>query len=118
MPTEPQQLIQTIYRAFNARDIETVLAALHPAVDWPNGMEGGRIAGRDNVRQYWLRQWGMVNPNVDPVRITAAEDGRVVVDVHQVVRDLSGNILMDVPIQHVYSFKDDLVVRMDIREVA
>ena len=43
------------------------------------------------------------------------ETGVTVVDVHQVVRDLSGNILVDQMVQHVYSIQDGLIERMDIR---
>jgi hypothetical protein len=38
------------------------------------------------------------------------------VGVHQVVRDLSGTVLMDRMLEHVYSFKDGLIQSMDIRE--
>lgn len=40
MSTDQELLIKT-YKAFNARDIEAVLAVMHPEVDWPNRMEGG-----------------------------------------------------------------------------
>lgn len=113
-----QEILSTIYNAFNDRQIETVLAALHPDVDWPNGMEGGRVLGRNNVRDYWTRQWAVVDPIVKPVGIAEDANGRFVVDVHQVVRDLSGKILLDQMIQHVYDFQDDLIVRMDIQERA
>jgi hypothetical protein len=36
------------------------------------------------------------------------------VEVHQVVRDLDGNLLSDSTVQHVYSFRDGLVERMEI----
>ena len=36
-----QPLLQKLYAAFNARDIDAVLPALHPDVDWPNGWEVG-----------------------------------------------------------------------------
>jgi hypothetical protein len=109
-----QDLLAMIYERFNVRDIDAVLATLHPDVDWPNGMEGGRVHGRDNVRAYWLRQWGMVDPHVEPVRFEDDEQGRTVVDVHQVVRDLSGEILVDQMVQHVYSVRDGLIERMEI----
>jgi len=57
-----ERVIDRMYAAFNARDIETVLAALHADVDWPNGWEGGRILGRDGVRDYWTRQWAAIDP--------------------------------------------------------
>jgi ketosteroid isomerase-like protein len=47
-----RELLAAAHQAFNARDFEAVLAMLHPDVDWPNRIEGGRIPGRDNVREY------------------------------------------------------------------
>jgi hypothetical protein len=108
-------LITTVYAAFNRRDIDAVFTHLHPHVDWPNGMEGGREHGYDQVRAYWTRQWGMINPHVDPLRIEDDNLENTVVDVHQVVRDLSGNVILDQIVQHVYSIRDGLIERMDIR---
>jgi hypothetical protein len=59
------RLLERTYAAFNARDVEAVLAAMHPDVDWPNGMEGGRVLGHAAVRAYWIRQWGLIDPRVD-----------------------------------------------------
>jgi len=98
--------------------MESILALMRPDVDWPNGMEGGRMHGYDEVRAYWRRQWGLIDPHVDPVRIADDETGNTVVDVHQVVRDLNGNILKDQLVQHVYRFRDGLIERMDIRNAA
>jgi hypothetical protein len=109
-----RELLTAVYAAFNTRDIDGVLASMRPDVDWPNGMEGGRVHGCDEVRAYWKRQWGMIDPHVEPVRMEEDEAGNTVVDVHQVIRDLSGNILKDQIVQHVYSFCDGLIERMDI----
>lgn len=110
-----RELITLIYAAFNRREMDTVLAHMHPDVDWPNGMEGGRVHGHAGVREYWTRQWGMIDPRVDSVHIEDDPSGHTIVDVHQVVRDLSGNIVMDQMIQHVYSIRDGLIERMDIQ---
>jgi hypothetical protein len=48
-------LLRRAYEAFNARDIEEALSLMHPDVDWPNGMEGGRLHGHREVRDYWRR---------------------------------------------------------------
>src|SRR5580698_445963 len=90
-----RELLNALYTNFNARKIDAVLAILDPAVDWPNGMEGGRVHGREEVRAYWERQWATINPNVEPTRITEDDRGRAVVEVHQVVRNLDGKILVD-----------------------
>lgn len=109
--------LSAVYQAFNARDIDAALAALHPQVDWPNGMEGGRLRGRDRVRAYWARQWSLIDPRVVPLRFEQDGAGRIMVDVHQIVRDLAGNTLSDRIVQHVYTIRDGLVEHMEIRDM-
>ena len=110
------QLLREVYAAFNRRDIEFVLDKLAPDVDWPNGMEGGREHGRASVRSYWSRQFGIVQSQVEPVHFRTQEDGRICVDVHQVVRDLSSKLLADQMVQHVYTLRDGLITHMEIRK--
>lgn len=62
-----ERQLTALYAAFNARQIDLVLQALHPEVDWPNGWEGGRLHGRDAVREYWQRQWTEIDPSVVPI---------------------------------------------------
>jgi hypothetical protein len=110
-----EQLLRRAYVAFNARDIDGALALMHPDVDWPNGMEGGRELGHDAVRAYWTRQFGLIDSHVEPVGLAEDDEGRVVVDVDQVVRDLDGELLSEQRVQHVYTLRDGLILRMDIR---
>jgi ketosteroid isomerase-like protein len=113
---EHEALLRDVYAAFNARDVDAVIATLHPDVDWPNAFEGGRVTGRDDVRDYWRRQFEQIDPRVEPRRLTDAGDGRVAVAVHQRVHALDGTLLADREVTHVYSFRDGLVVRMDVIE--
>jgi limonene-1,2-epoxide hydrolase len=92
--SQQRDLLMLVYGAFNRRDIDAILPKLHPEVEWPNGMEGGRVHGRDAVRAYWTRQWSIIDPQVEPTRVTA-DEGRIVADVHQIVRDLNGLVLLD-----------------------
>lgn len=112
--SKEEGLIRTLYAAFNARDFETLLSSLHPEVDWPNGMEGGRVHRREGVREYWTRQWSMVNSTVEPLSVRVDEDGRIAVEVHQMVRDLAGAVLLDQKVRHVYELEDGLIKRMEI----
>jgi hypothetical protein len=107
-------LLTTDYAGFNARNIDAVLELTHPNVDWPNGMEGGRVHGHSEVRDYWTRQWSLIDPNVDPVGFETEEAGRTVVTVHQVVRDLDGKLLLDQTVKHVYLIEDGLIQSMEI----
>lgn len=113
--SDQAQLLKRLYDRFNARDVEAVLAIVHPDVIWANGMEGGHVRGRDAVRDYWKRQWGMIDPHVDPVEFLSGLDGEVVVEVHQVVRDLQGTLLAERTVGHIFWMEDGLVKRFDIR---
>ena len=111
-----QDLLDFVYDAFNRRDIEPILAVMHSNIEWPNGMEGGWVHGREEVRAYWLRQWKVVDPNVVPVRFESDEAGRVIVYVKQLIRDLKGAVILDRMVRHIYTIKDGLISRMDIQE--
>jgi hypothetical protein len=109
------ELLKRVYDRFNARDMESILAAMHHDVIWANGMEGGHVHGRDEVRNYWTRQWAMVDPHVEPVEFSSDAEGEIVVEVHQVVRDLNGNLLADKMVGHVFRIENGLIKRFDIR---
>jgi ketosteroid isomerase-like protein len=113
MPGEVE-LLKRIYALFNARDMEAVIAAMREDVTWANGMEGGHVHGRDGVRDYWTRQWAMINPRVDPVGFRTGPEGEVVVDVHQVVHDLEGKLLVDQMVVHIFRFEDGHIKSFDI----
>lgn len=108
-------LLTQAYSHFNDRNINAILAVMHPEVEWANGMEGGHVYGHAAVREYWTRQWSQIDPRVEPVKFQRDEEGRIVVDVHQVVRNLNGGLILDQMVQHVYTIEDGLIRRMDIQ---
>lgn len=118
MSIADHELLVAAYTFFNERDLDRVLNTMHEDVDWPNGMEGGRVQGHSGVRDYWTRQWSQMDPHVRPVEFEAEDDGRVAVTVHQTVRDLSGRVIADRLVEHVYEIQDGLIRKMDIREIA
>jgi ketosteroid isomerase-like protein len=108
--------LRSLYEAFNRRDVEACLAAMTPDVDWENGWEGGRVVGRDAVRDYWQRQWAEIDSTAEPTAVTERPDGTVEVAVHLVARDQNGKVLNDAEGRHVYEFRGDLVARMTIAD--
>jgi hypothetical protein len=109
-----EALIQKAYAGFNNREIDTVLSIMHPDIHWPKAFEGGYVIGHEAVRDYWTRQWSEINPIVEPLKITQRPDGKVEVEVYQLVKDLNGNILFDGNVKHIYVINDDLLQQMDI----
>ncbi len=115
-------VLKRIYSCFNTRDIDDVLAVLSDDVAWANAMDGGHVHGREAVREYWTRQWTMVDPHVEPVGFTRAADDTIVAEVHQSVRDLEGNPLegqthglKDKTVGHVFRFRDGKIIRFDVK---
>ena len=109
------EFIKQLYDRFNARDIEALLSSMSDDVIWANGMEGGYVHGRDGVRDYWTRQWAMIDPRVDPIDFAVGSDGEILVEVQQVVRDLNGQLLANKRVGHKFRVERGLVKRFDIR---
>jgi hypothetical protein len=109
-----RELFASAYVAFNRRDIEGALSAMRPDVEWANGLEGGFVRGHEGVRTYWTRQWQIIDPHVEPITFTQDVAGRVVVTVHQIVRDLAGKVIDDRVVTHRYTLVEGLVARMEI----
>lgn len=107
-------MLRSAYRDFNARRIESVLALMSPDVAWANGMEGGHVHGVDAVREYWKRQFAILDPHVEPIGIAQQADGRFEMHVHQTVHDLQGKLLADTEVKHFYTIENSLIARMDI----
>ncbi len=114
-PSETQiERLRAAYAAFNARDIDAALAVMTEDVAWPRAFKGGFVRGPAEIRAYWTEQWSEIDPNVEPVSFDLHDDGRVLVDVHQVVRDLSGAVLADEGAGHLFTFERDLIAKMEI----
>lgn len=111
-----REVLLAAYRDFNARNIDAVLSQMHPEVEWANGMEGGYVHGTEAVRAYWTRQFSTLNPQVEPVSIRSGRSMQWIVEVHQVVHDIKGNLLIDTTVYHTYQFRDGLIARMDIAQ--
>lgn len=111
-------LLKLAYQSFNNRDIDGALLLMRQNIEWPNGMEGGYVYGHQEIRDYWTRQWGLINPHVEPISFTVDDDCRIRTEVHQLIKDLTGTILIDEIVYHIYQIEDGLIRRMDIEHAA
>ena len=80
-----QELISQVYSAFNRRDIDATLVLMSENVSWPKASEGGRVVGKQAIRDYWTRQWAEFDPRVDVLEVVDHEMGKTDVKVHQLV---------------------------------
>ncbi|MGJ5674963.1 MAG: nuclear transport factor 2 family protein [Nostochopsis sp.] len=113
-PTPEIELLRAAYAAFNARDMDAVLALMTPDVSWPRAFKGGFVRGPEEVRAYWTEQWSEIDGHVEPVAFHPKDGGRVLVEVHQVVRDLAGTVLADEHVGHRFTIEHGLIQAMEV----
>jgi SnoaL-like domain len=89
---DTKTLIEQAYSAFNKQHIDGALALMTEDVNWPKASEGGRVVGKEEIRAYWTRKWGEFDVHVEPLAITEEDGGLIRVRVHQIVRNLEGNV--------------------------
>jgi hypothetical protein len=113
--SSPQiELLRAAYAAFNARDIDAALSLMTPDVAWPRAFKGGFVRGPEEVRAYWTEQWSEIDPKVEPLTFHSEDAGRILVEVHQVVRDKAGTLLAEERVGHRFTFEDGLIQSMEV----
>jgi ketosteroid isomerase-like protein len=113
-PTPEIEMLRAAYAAFNARDIDAALAIMTPDVSWPRAFKGGFVRGPEEIRAYWTEQWSEIDGHVEPVAFHTEDAGRVLVEVHQVVRDLAGDVLADEHVGHRFTIEHGLIQAMEV----
>jgi ketosteroid isomerase-like protein len=105
-----------IYEAFNEGDIEAIVALMCPDVNWANPLQGGRERGHASVRSFWDRATELFDCRLQPLSIRADHRGRIVVDAYQTIRDVGGKPLAHQRMRHVFTFRGELIQRVDLRD--
>ena len=108
------ELLRAAYSAFNARDIGSALLLMTEDVAWPRAFKGGFVRGHEEVRDYWTEQWSEIDPNVEPIAFRLEENGQILVDVHQIVRDLAGAVVADAHVIHRFTIENGLIRMMEV----
>jgi SnoaL-like protein len=111
-----QQFLQNLYDAFNKREIETIISLMRPDVTWANGLEGGFVYGRDAVRQYWTNQFKLIQPELETLNFETDEKNRDLVTVHQIIRDVQGNLLAEATVRQIFTIENGLISLYEIGE--
>lgn len=96
MPNQPAlkiELLRAAHAAFNARDIDAVLALMIANVAWPQAFKDGFVLGPEEVHADWTAQWSEIDRHVEPVAFHPEAAGHILVDVRQVVRDMGEPLL-------------------------
>jgi hypothetical protein len=109
------KFFQNIYNNFNERKIDFVIDNMTSDVKWANGMDGGFVYGHNGVREYWTRQFTLVSSKVTPMEVKEV-NGEIQIKVHQVVHDLSGKLLADEVVTHIFRLDKNKIAQFDIQK--
>jgi hypothetical protein len=109
-----RDLIERFYIDFNDRDVEAMLDSMHADVDWPNEWEGGHLHGHNAIRDYWRRQWAVIDPHLTPLVFSPRPGEGWAVEAQLIVQDRTGQVLDDRVVVHLYTFEDGLIRSMSI----
>lgn len=115
---DTRMIIEQAYSAFNSRNINGALALMTEDVSWPKASEGGKVRGKEEIRAYWTRQWRELYGHVEPLAIIEEEGGKIRVRVHQLVKNLQGDVLWDGEVLHVFTMNNGLIAAMDLGDQA
>ena len=111
-----KEFLQNLYNAFNKREIETIISLMTPNVKWANGLEGGFVYGRKAVREYWTNQFKDIQPELETLKFETDDNNRNIVTVHQIIKDLQGNVLADMTVRQIFTIEDGLISLYEIGE--
>ena len=117
LTTPDIDLLRAAYAAFNSRNIDAALALMTTDVAWPKAFKGGFVRGPEEVRAYWTEQWSEINPRVEPVSFHREGADVILVEVHQIVRDLGGALLADQHVGHRFTLEKGLITAMEIAPI-
>ena len=109
-----RDLLLRAFAAYNAQDLEGLLALVSDHVSWPDGSR--RLQGRVACRGYWTAQWLRTRTHGQPLHVDRRADGRVAVRLRRVVRSLDGRLLDDGTFDYVFRLDASHIVRLDIEE--
>ncbi|PVM93781.1 nuclear transport factor 2 family protein [Caulobacter endophyticus] len=106
-------LLTRHFDATRRRDLETVVAQLHPDIAFADVLEGGQIVGIEAARGYFERQFAMAGVDISLMRVRRQTDGWVHADVEIALRRPDGRLWSQNLAVIAYLIRDDLIVGID-----
>jgi ketosteroid isomerase-like protein len=105
-------LLLRLYKAIDAKNVDAVVALLHPDVDFPDQLnEDKRLHGLAEVRSYYERAFSLIAGENTLTAFHARPDGTAEVRIHHHVTSL--DLWHDGPVDYSFSFRDGLIARLD-----
>lgn len=114
--TDREARITDLWTALNHQDFEAGLRLLHPDVDWQDIIDGGRLNGIAAVRAYWARINALLTSDSSPITYRLIGEDRIAARMLHSVRDKQGKLWTEEALTQAFTFRDGLIIRMDLEE--
>jgi ketosteroid isomerase-like protein len=116
MTEDPETVVRQAYSAFNRRDTAAALGVMDPGVVWPDAVRGGFVTGHQAVRSHWDEVFEATDISIEPLHVRTLDDGKIEATVRQVSRSTDGARADTDRLVHLFTLRDNRIVRMDIAE--
>ena len=108
-------VITRYHDAVGRRDLEAVMAVMHPQARFTDFLDGGEISGSDAIRAFYQQLFGTLAPDLDVIAITSQPDGRLRADLQVATHDRSGHVWSDTRSYALYALVDGLIHGIELQ---
>jgi ketosteroid isomerase-like protein len=111
-------LIVRYYDALGRRDIEAVMAVMHPDVSFNDFLEGGELTGVSAVTAFHQRMFDTLAPDFDLIAVSVQPDHRLRAEMQVATRDRMGHLWSDTRSYALYTLVDGLIHGIELQPAA
>lgn len=102
-------LIVQYYEALARRDIEALMATMHPNAEFGDFLDGGEVIGPIAIRAFFQRMFDTLAPDFDLITVAVQPDGRMRAEMQVATHDRSGHLWSDTRSYALYDLVDGLI---------
>lgn len=107
-----EALLIGLYDAIDRQDVDAVVALFGPDARIPDSLEGVALAGHDQIRAYYLRQFAAIHVSCSLLSTRLLPDDRVEAFLHVQVRGSKGGSWGEGRIQATYRIDAGKITEM------
>ena len=114
--TADETLIVRLHDALDRRDLDAVVALMHPDARFRNYLDEGEIVGAAAARDFYQRLFETVAPDIDVLAMTPLPGGRLRAELQVSVHDRSGHLWSDSRVTATYTVVDGLIQAVELAD--
>ena len=113
MSEEDRETLRLGYEAYNRRDWDGLLRAMHPDIEWKTIRTGGPYRGHDEVRRFLEEMREPFEEVVTKPEEWFDQGDRIVVFVRQRARPRGGDAVVENRVRHLWTMRAGKAIRCE-----